>query len=80
MPVLLDVRNAPTGVHYDDVHWRMVILSHVRRQFGPRWAMGCTGPVTLGVGRMFAAFSEVEGLEVGLFADQDEAIRWLTAP
>jgi hypothetical protein len=38
------------------------------------------GPVPLGVGRMFAVFSEIEGLEVGLFADKDEAIHWLMEP
>ncbi len=26
---------------------------------------------------MFAVFSEAEGLEVGMFADKDEALRWL---
>jgi hypothetical protein len=29
---------------------------------------------------MFAVFSEIEGLEVGLFADKGEAIDWLTGP
>jgi hypothetical protein len=29
---------------------------------------------------MFAVFSEAEGLEVGMFADKDEALRWLTDP
>jgi hypothetical protein len=30
------------------------------------------------VGKMFAVFSEAEGLEVGMFADKDEAVEWLT--
>jgi len=51
----------------------------MREQFGPRWAfLTGTGPVTVGVGRMFAVFSEAEGLDVGMFADEDEALRWLT--
>ncbi len=78
MPVLLDVRNEPAGVHYDDVRWRMLMLSQMRQQFGPRWAiLTGTGPVRVGVGRMFAVFSEIEGLEVGMFADEDAALAWL---
>ena len=29
---------------------------------------------------MFAVFSESEGLDVGLFADKAEALRWLAEP
>jgi hypothetical protein len=35
------------------------------------------GPVRAGIGRMFAVFSGVEGLDVKLFADRDAAIAWL---
>ena len=78
MPVLLDVRNEPAGVHHNDVRWRVLILSQMRQQFGPRWAiLTGTGPVPVGVGRMFAVFSEIEGLEVGMFADEDAALTWL---
>jgi hypothetical protein len=79
MPVLLDVRNEPVRVHYDDVRWRTLILSQARQHFGPRWAvLSGPGPVPLAVGRMFAALSEIEGLEVGLFVDREGAILWLT--
>jgi hypothetical protein len=79
MPLLIDLQCEPVGVRYDDIHWRMQILASMQEQFGPRWAFVTgTGPVTVGVGKMFAVFSEAEGLEVGMFADKDEAIRWLT--
>ena len=81
MPLLIDVRTEVPGTRYEDVRLRVQILSDMREQFGPRWAIVTgTGPVPLGVGRMFAVFSEIEGLEVGLFADTDEAIHWLAAP
>lgn len=77
MPVLLDVRNRPAGVHYDDVRWRVLILSEMHQHFG-RWAILTeTPPVRVGLARMFAAFSEIEGLEVGIFADEEAALRWL---
>lgn len=79
MPLLLDLRGEPVNVHYEDVRWRMEILREMRQQFGPRWAFVTgTGTVRSGVGRMFAVFSEVEGLEVGHFADKAEALQWLT--
>ena len=79
MPLLIDLRYEPVGARYDDIHWRVRILAEMREQFGPRWAfLTGTGPVTVGVGKMFAVFSEAEGLEVGMFADEDEALRWLT--
>jgi hypothetical protein len=81
MPLLIDLRCEPITVRYDDIHWRAQILATMREQFGPRWAfLTGTGPVSVGVGRMFAVFSEAEGLEVGMFADKDEALRWLTDP
>ncbi len=79
MPLLIDLQCEPVGVRYDDIHWRMQILASMQEQFGPRWAFVTgTGPVTVGVGKMFAVFSEAEGLEVGMFADKDEALQWLT--
>ena len=81
MPLLLDLRGEPVNVHYEDVRWRMEILREMRQQFGPRWALVTgTGPVRAGVGRMFAVFSEIEGLDVGLFADKAEALQWLGEP
>jgi hypothetical protein len=79
MPLLIDLQYEPIGVHYDDIDSRVQILAEMREQFGPRWAfLTGTGPLTAGVGRMFAVFSEAEGLEVGMFAYEDEALRWLT--
>jgi hypothetical protein len=79
MPLLIDLRCEPIRVRYDDIRWRVQILAEMREQFGPRWAfLTGTEPVSVGVGRMFAVFSEIEGLEVGMFADKDDAIRWLT--
>jgi len=80
MPLLVDLRGEPVGVHYEDVRWRVEILKEMRQQFGPRWAIATdAGPVRAGVGRMFAVFSESEGLEVGLFADEAAALTWLRA-
>jgi hypothetical protein len=77
MPVLLDVRN-PVGGHYEDVRWRALILSQMRQQLAPRWAiLTRTGPVPAGVGRMFTLLSKIEGLEAGIFADDDAAFAWL---
>lgn len=77
MPVLLDARSEPVGIHFEDVRWRQLVLSQMRQQFG-RWAILTeTPPVRVGLARMFAAFSEIEGLEVGLFADEDAAFTWL---
>jgi hypothetical protein len=79
MPLLIDLRCEPIKVRYDDVHWRVQILAEMREQFGPRWALLTgTGLVSVGVGRMFAVFSEAEDIDVGMFADEDEAFRWLT--
>jgi hypothetical protein len=79
MPLLIDVQCEPIRVRYDDILWRVQILAEMREQFGPRWAfLTGTGPVSVGVGRMFAVFSEAEGLEVGMFAEKDEALQWLT--
>ena len=78
MPLLMDLRGEPPSVRYEDVRWRVEILAEMRQQFGPRWAFVTgTGPVRTGVGRMFAVFSEIEGLDVGLFADKATALRWL---
>ena len=78
MPLLIDLRYEPIGVRYNDIHWRVQILASMREQFGPRWAfLTGTRSVTVGVGKMYKVFSEIEGLEVGLFADKDEALRWL---
>ena len=80
MPLLIDVRMKVAGATYEHIQHR-VSLSEMRRHFEPRWAI-VTGTETVpaGAGRMFAVFSEIEGLEAGLFADKDEAIDWLTAP
>jgi hypothetical protein len=68
----------PKGVRYEDVQWRVQILAQMRQQFGPRWAiLTGTGPVRVGIGRMFAVFSALEGLDVGMFADKDAALAWL---
>ena len=78
MPLLIDLRHEPIGVRYDDIAWRMQILASMREQFGPRWAfLTGTDSITVGVGKMFRVFSEIEGLEVGLFADRNEALSWL---
>jgi hypothetical protein len=81
MPLLLDLRSEPVDVHYEDVRWRVEILAEMREHFGPRWAFVTgTGPVRTGVGRMFAVFSEIEGLDVGAFADKAAALHWLREP
>lgn len=78
MPLLIDVRSEVPGVRYEDVQWRVQILTEMRQRLGPRWAIVTgTGPVRIGVGRMYAVFSEIEGLEVGMFADEAPALTWL---
>ena len=78
MPLLIDVRAEVPGVRYEDIRYRVEILSQMREQLASRWAiLTGTGPVLSGVGRMFAVFSEIEGLEVGVFADEDVALTWL---
>jgi hypothetical protein len=78
MPLLIDVNSELLGVKYEDVQWRVQVLAPMRQQFGPRWAiLTGTGPVHVGVGRMFAVFSEIDGLEVGLFVDEDAAFACL---
>ena len=78
LPLLIDVRTEVPGVRYEDIQHRVQILSEMRAQLGPRWAiLTGTGPVRVGVGRMFAVFSEIEGLEVGVFADEAPALTWL---
>jgi hypothetical protein len=50
----------------------------MRKQFGPRWAfLADVDPTRTWIARMFAIFSEVRGLNVGLFTEKDEALRWL---
>jgi len=81
MPLLIDVRCEVAGIRYEDIRYRVEILAEMRQMFGPRWAIVTgTQVAPVGVGRMFAVFSEIEGLEVGLFADKGEAIDWLTGP
>jgi len=78
MPLLIDVRNEVPGVRHEDVRYRVEILAQMRAQLGPRWAiLTGTGPVRVGVGRMYAVFSEIEGVEVGVFADEAAALTWL---
>jgi hypothetical protein len=78
MPLLIDVRTEVPGVRYEDIQHRVEILSQMRAQLGSRWAiLTGTGPVRGGVGRMYAVFSEIEGLDVGLFADEAAALAWL---
>jgi hypothetical protein len=78
MPLLIDARSEPDGIRYEDVHSRVLILAQMRERFGHRWAI-LTGmeSVRVGVGKMFRAFSEAEGLDIGMFADKDEALHWL---
>jgi hypothetical protein len=81
MSLLIDARTEANGVRYDDVRYRVDIMAQMRDHFGPRWAIVTgTQSVPVGVGRMFAVFSEIEGLQVGMFADEEDAIRWLTEP
>jgi hypothetical protein len=78
MPLLIDTRSEPSGIRYEDIHSRVLILAEMRERFGHRWAiLTGTESVRVGVGRMFRVFSEAEGLEVGMFADKDEALQWL---
>jgi hypothetical protein len=78
MPLLFDLRGEAPNVRYEDARWRVEILAEMRLEFGPRWAfLTGTGPVRTGIGRMFATFSEIEGLDVGLFVDEAVALRWL---
>jgi hypothetical protein len=78
MPLLLDLRGEPPRVHYGDMHRRTEILAQMREQFGPRWAfLVDLDPARPCIARMFATFSEVRGLNLGLFSDKDEALRWL---
>ena len=78
MPLLVDVRTEVPGVRYEDIRCRVDILSQMRERFGPRWGiLTGTESVPVGVVRMFKVFSEIEGLEVGLFADEDVALTWL---
>jgi len=79
MPLLLDLRGDPTNAHYEDIRWRLHILEEMRQQLGPRWAvLTGPGPGGEGVSRMVAAFSEAGGLDVRIFGEKDEALRWLT--
>ena len=67
-------------MRYEDIRYRVEILSEMRAQLGPRWTiLTGTGPVGVGVGvgRMFAVFSEIEGLEAGVFAGEAPALTWL---
>jgi hypothetical protein len=81
LSLLIDLRAEVPGSRCEDVRVRIQILSEMRQQFGSRWAiLSGTHDVPGSVARMFAAFSEIEGLDVGLFADEDEAISWLTGP
>jgi hypothetical protein len=78
MPLLIDVRTEVPGVRYEDVQHRVAILTQMREQFGPRWAiLTGPGPPRVGVGRMYAVFLEIEGVEVGAFAEEAEALTWL---
>jgi hypothetical protein len=56
----------------------MEILAEMCGQLGSRWALLVdTEVVHVGIGRMFRVFSEIKGLNVGLFTDKDEALAWL---
>ena len=80
MPLLIDVRSEVPGVRYQDVQLRVQILTEMRTHLGARWAiLTGTGPVRVGVGRMYAVFLEIEGLEAGIFADEAAAFTWLRA-
>jgi hypothetical protein len=77
MPLLIDMRRGP-AFHYEDARWRLLILAEMREMFGSRWAilMG-PGSAPGGAKAMFTAFSNLEGLDVGLFADKEVALTWL---
>jgi hypothetical protein len=78
MPILLDLRTAPAIHRYEDVRWRVQTLVEMRERFGPRWAfLTGPGPVRIGVGKMFEVFSRIEGVDVGVFAERDTALKWL---
>ena len=81
MPLLIDVRGEPNGIPYEDIHSGVLILAQMRERFGHRWAILTeTESLRPGVDRMFRVFSEAEGFEVGMFADEEEALRWLKQP
>jgi hypothetical protein len=78
MPLLLDVRSDVPGVRYEDIRWRVEVLSQMREQLGRRCAiLTATGPLRVGVGRMFSVLSRIEGLEVRTFAEKQAALAWL---
>jgi hypothetical protein len=76
--LLLDVRSDVPGVRYEDIRWRVEVLSQMREQLGRRCAiLTATGPLRVGVGRMFSVLSRIEGLEVRTFAEKQAALAWL---
>ena len=78
MPLLIDVRADTAGVRYDDVPSRVALLGQMRETLGARWAILMSADRSRpGILNMFAMFTEMEGLESGMFLDKDEAMKWL---
>lgn len=72
MPLLIDMRHELAGICYDDIRWHLCSLALMRDLLGPRWVI-LTRPSPV----CMAVFSEVEGLEVAMFADEEAALAWL---
>lgn len=50
------------------------------RTLPKRWAIIATEPAQYGMGRVFAAYADAHGLEVGVFTTEGSATAWLTRP
>lgn len=53
-------------------------LGRFEALYGSRWAVVATDPVNFGMMRMGEILAEPHGINVAVFSDEVEAVRWLT--
>jgi len=75
--LLVDARRAEVNPSTGDLRDSARFVGSLGRRIRPRLALVVERDLHFGLGRMFAAFAERHGLNLGAFRDLDEARGWL---
>lgn len=77
MSLLIDSRRTGGDGSSAALRERVRFLRSTREHFSGKCALVVTGLLRFGLARMFASLAEVEGIEVRVFQDMDEAEAWI---
>jgi hypothetical protein len=77
--VLVDARNCRDDVPQAVLQDHARFLASLRGRLGPSYAIVTSDTLRFGLARMFEAFADLEGLDVGVFKQLEHAREWLAS-